>query len=319
MGIPGAILLDLVDTTNYHNSVPPVNRQNFGYFDIIQRRRGSVLAQALSLQPTIMSLEYGANEVLGPSATAGVAPDPATGPAYAQLMTIALNTIHTSAPNTRVAVFNVPDVTTLPFFTTLPAFTVSLTTGQPVPLVGANGPCAPGDLILLPASALIATGTGIPAGGYNYLNPLAGSNGQTLPESLILRAAEVSATEAVVAQLIAVVDSVSSRPFVAKVDLAALLTTAASTGFSIGGADYTNAFITGGIFSLDGVHPNDLGYALMANAMIDAVNSKFGCLVPTVNVLSYASTNASALAPVRDRYPLVSGLDEHLGRLFGRH
>src|SRR6185369_14101049 len=56
MGIPGAILLDLVDTTHYHNTVPPVNRQNFTYFNIIQRTRGTVLAQALSLQPTIMSL-----------------------------------------------------------------------------------------------------------------------------------------------------------------------------------------------------------------------------------------------------------------------
>jgi hypothetical protein len=316
MGIPGAILLDLVDTTNYHNTVPPVNRQNFTYFNLIQRSRGTVLAQALSLQPTIMSLEYGANEVLGP-ATSGVAPDPSTGPAYAQLMTIALNSIHAASPGTRVAVFNVPNVTTIPFFTTLSAFTVSLSTGQPLPLVGANGPLDPGDLVLLSASALIAsTGTGIPAGGANYLNPSVPSNGQPLPESLILRVAEVTATEAVVAQENAVVDSVATRPFACKVDLAGLLATAASTGFRIGGADYTNAFITGGLFGLDGVHPNDLGYALMANTMIESINARFGCFVPPVNLLAYSSTNASALAPVRDHYPLVRGLDESFRMLF---
>src|SRR5262245_38619409 len=32
LGIPGAILLDLVDTTHYHNTVPPVNRTNFTFF-----------------------------------------------------------------------------------------------------------------------------------------------------------------------------------------------------------------------------------------------------------------------------------------------
>ena len=318
MGIPGAILVDLVDSSFYH-SAPPQIRQNFTYFNIIQRSRGLIVDQALSLNPTVMSIEYGANEVLGPTATAGVPPDPSTGPTYAQLMTIALNKIHTLSPNTRVAVFNVPDVATIPFFTTLSAFTVSLTTGQPVPLVGANGPLQPGDLIRLsPGADSIAIGTGIPAGGYNYLNPGAGSNGRPLPESLILRAAEVTATEAVLQSLNAVVDSVSTRPFVAKVDLAGLLSTIATHGISIGGADYTNEFVTGGLFGLDGVHPNDLGYALMANTMIDAINAKFGCFVPPVNPLSYASTNASALAPVRDHYPLVRGLDESFRMLFGK-
>jgi lysophospholipase L1-like esterase len=318
LGIPGAILLDLVDTTHYHNTVPPVNRQNFTYFNIIQRTRGTVLAQALSLAPTIMSVEYGANEVLGPAATAGVAPAPQTGPAYAQLMTIALNGIHTALPNTRVAVFNVPDVTSIPFFSTLSAFTKNATTDQPMPLDGVNGPCQPGDLILLSAAGLIATGTGIPAGGINYLNPPAGSNGQKLPESQILRVQEVTDTRAVITQLNAVVDSVAQRPFVAKVDFFGLLSTISTSGISVAGVEYTNAFVFGGLFGLDGVHPNDLGYALMANTMIDAINLKFGCFVPPVNPLSYASTTASALAPVHDRYPLVRGLDESFRMLFPR-
>jgi hypothetical protein len=116
----------------------------------------------------------------------------------------------------------------------------------------------------------------------------------------------------------AVVDSVSLRPFVAKADLAGLLSTIASTGISVGGNVYTNAFVTGGLFSLDGVHPNDLGYAVMANTMIDAINLKFGCFVPPVNALAYATTNASALAPVKDHYPLVQGLDANFRMLFGR-
>ena len=325
MGIPGAWLWDLADTSNYHATTSPVQRSNFTFVNIVQRRRGTVLAQALELQPTIMSLEYGANEVLGYAADpnrggagqGGTNPPDSTGVMYARLMTQALDAIHTAVPNTRVAVFNVPDVTAIPFFTTFPAFTVSLTTGQPVPLVGAGGQCGVGDLILLPAASLIAAGTGIPAGGYNYLNPGAGSNGQALPEALILRAAEVAATQTQIAQMNMVVDSVSLRPFVAKVDLHGLLATIATSGLSLGGADYTNDFVTGGLFSLDGVHPNDLGYALMANTMIDAINLKFSCFVPPVNPLSYGSANASALSPVRDHYPLVRGLDESFRMLFG--
>jgi len=317
MGIPGAILVDLVDTSFYHPPANPV-RSNFTYFNIIQRTRGTVLAQALSLAPTIMSIEYGANEVLGPSATQGVAPSPGTGPLYAQLMTTALNGIHTALPGTRVAVFNVPDVTAIPFFTTLSAFTLNTTTRQPLPLVGVNGALQPGDLVLLSAADTIATtGVGIPTNGDNYLNPSVPGSGLPLPESLILRAAEVTATRAVIAALNAVVDSVAARPFVAKVDLAGLLATIATTGLSIGGTDYTNDFVSGGLFSLDGVHPNDLGYALMANTMIEAINAKFDCFVPPVDPLSYASANASSLAPVRDRYPRVEGLSEGLRMLLG--
>jgi lysophospholipase L1-like esterase len=318
MGIPGAILLDLVDTTHYHNTVPPVNRTNFTYFNIVQRTRGTVLAQALSLAPTIMSLEYGANEVLGPTATAGVAPSASTGAAFAQLMTISLNSTHAALLGTRVAVFNVPPVTAIPFFTTLSAFTVSATTGAPLPLVGANGSLVPGDLVLLSAGNLIATtGTGIPAGGVNYLNPSVPSNGQPLPESLILRVQEITDTAIQIDQMNAVVDSVAQRPFVTKVDLAGLLSTIATGGISIGGNLYTSDFVTGGLFALDGVHPNDLGYALMANTMIDAINARFGCLVPRVDPLAYATTSASSGTPL-DRYPRVEGLDRTLGMLFGR-
>ena len=315
LGIPGAILVDLVDTTFYHPPATPI-RNNFTYFNIIQRTRGTILEQALSLAPTIMSVEYGANEILGFAAVQGTNPSLGTGGIYAPLMTAALNGIHATLPNTKVAVFNVPDVTAIPFFTTLSAFTVNTTTGAPMPLVGVNGACQPGDLVLLSAGGTIAAGTGIPAGGYNYLNPAAGSNGTPLPESVILRVQEVLDTRTVIGQLNAVVDSVSARPFVAKVDLNGLLATIASNGISIGGTLYTDDFVKGGLFSLDGVHPNDLGYALMANTMIDAINARFGCFVPPVNPLTYASTNASALKPVTDRYPLVQSLDESFRMLF---
>lgn len=320
LGIPGAILLDLVDTTNYHNTVPPVNRQNFTFFNIVQRGRGTILAQALSLAPTLISLEYGANEVLGPTTQAGVAPGNTTGAAFAQLMTISLNTIHAASPGTRVAVFDVPDVTDIPFFTTFPAFTVSTTTGQPLPLEGTNGPLQLGDLVLLTAGSLIATGTGIPAGGYNYVNPAAPSNGQPLPESLILRASEVAATRTEIARMNDVVDSVSTRPFVAHVGVAALLDEISTTGVRIGVNLYTSALITGGVFSLDGVHPNDLGYALMANQLIDAVNGRFGSRIPRVNPIEFATPSSSRARPAAAlRYPAgIEGLDDRLRMLYGR-
>jgi hypothetical protein len=81
---------------------------------------------------------------------------------------------------------------------------------------------------------------------------------------------------------------------------------------------YTSDFIRGGLFGLDGIHPNDLGYALLANELIGAVNSKFGCVIPSVNPSQYASPNASRARPATDRwYPIsVENLQQGLDLLF---
>jgi hypothetical protein len=312
LGVPGAFMVDLLDSTFYGTN---------SYFAFIQRGRGTILSQALSLAPSIMSLEYGSNEILLPALLFGVAPDPSTGATYAQLMTIALNTIHTALPGTRVAVFNVPDVTSIPFFTTFPPFTVNVATGAPLPLIGESGPLQLGDLVLLsPTADSLALGTGIPPGGFNYVYPPAGSNGRPLPESLILRASEVADTRTQIDKINTVVDSVSTRPFTTRVDFAGLLADIAANGVQIGTNHYTSEFITGGLFGLDGVHPSDLGYALMANRMIDAVNTRFGSAIPQVNPLQYASPNASSARPAAQaRYPAaIEGLHQELERLYSR-
>ena len=48
------------------------------------------------------------------------------------------------------------------------------------------------------------------------------------------------------------------------------------------GASYNTSFVTGGFFSLDGYHPNQKGYALIANEFIKAINIKYQANVPAV-------------------------------------
>jgi hypothetical protein len=49
------------------------------------------------------------------------------------------------------------------------------------------------------------------------------------------------------------------------------------------GADYNNTFVTGGFFSLDGLHPHEKGYTLVANEFIKAINLKYSSSIPLVN------------------------------------
>ena len=309
MAVPFAIAFDFVDTTYYYNSTvhPPVA---IPLFNNIVRHTGTIGANVVSLAPDFITWEYGSNEVLGPTSS-GVGADPNTAENYAPVLALSLNALHGLLPNARIAVFNVPDVTTVPLTTTLSPFTRSLTTGQPLPLIGADGPLQVGDLLLLTASTTIATtGTGIPAGGLNYLNPSVPSNGQALAETFILRAAEIAQTKTEVDQMnAAIAAEVAARSYVALVDLHGLLQTIAANGLTIGGTHYTTAYIRGGLFSLDGVHPNDLAHAVICNALIDATNARFGFAIQRVNPTDWATPTSSGAQPAFPDGPLAPRID----------
>ena len=311
MAVPGSIVFDFASTARYAG----------GAFPLVTRGLGSIQAQMLSLNPTFISFEFGANEVLGP-ATAGSSVQAAgtTPPEYAAMLTGAMDAIHAALPNAKIALFNVPNVTTIPFFTTFKPYTRSLTTGAVVPLMGLD-PAR--DLVLLTAKGFLAAGTGFPVGAYNYVNPAAPGNGNPLPGAVVLTAAEQTTILAAVDAMNATVDALSQRPYIAKVDMGSLLSSIAANGYMIGSTKYTSAFVTGGIFSLDGVHPTDLAHALLTNTMIDAVNLKFGSTVPRVNPSDYASTTASSLRPAGPGESAlqglsINGLDESLRALYGR-
>jgi hypothetical protein len=49
----------------------------------------------------------------------------------------------------------------------------------------------------------------------------------------------------------------------------------------------TAAFISGNLFSLDGVHPTPRGYAVITNEMIKAINAKYGASISGVDASAY--------------------------------
>lgn len=72
------------------------------------------------------------------------------------------------------------------------------------------------------------------------------------------------------------------------VDANALLAELNSNGFQQSDGSTVDAtFATGGGFSLDGVHPAPRGYAIVANAFIEAINTKYGSNLPGVDPLDY--------------------------------
>jgi hypothetical protein len=49
----------------------------------------------------------------------------------------------------------------------------------------------------------------------------------------------------------------------------------------------TAQYVTGGAFSLDGVHPSARGYALIANKFLEAINAKYGSTFKPVDLGTY--------------------------------
>ena len=77
------------------------------------------------------------------------------------------------------------------------------------------------------------------------------------------------------------------------VDANALLKQLGNGGISYDGGTITSAFVTGGAFSLDGVHLTPRGYAVIANAIIDEINMTYGSTVPKANVGAYNTVTLS--------------------------
>jgi len=313
LAVPGQLATDLVDST-YRGPV-----YDSGLFPLIYRHRGLGLQQLIRRQPTFITYEFGANEVLGP-ATAGSGTIPIPPANFDAAVRAALNSVHAALPNAKVAVFNVPGVTVIPFFTTFSPVTVDLLTGTPVALIGPNGALSPTDLVTLRAKDSLVVGTGFLVGSYNYLNPAAPGNGRPLINSQVLNDAEQVSINSAIFNMNAAIDSiVANRPWTTKVDFNALLTSIATDGYQVGSVTYTSDFITGGLFSLDGVHPTDLAHAIICNTLIDAVNSQWGATIPHLNLSEQATNTSSRMRPASGEALLptrIDGLEARLRALF---
>ncbi len=73
------------------------------------------------------------------------------------------------------------------------------------------------------------------------------------------------------------------------IDVAEFMTELNDTGIDYGTGSITSSYGTGGAFSLDGVHPTARGYAVIANIMIEAINTNFNATIPMVDPELYST------------------------------
>lgn len=287
LGVGGSNTLDLLTRLT----------DNGGSHDLVLRGLGTALNQALALRPSVITLWIGNNDVLGAAvlgrAIDGVTLTPAAvfRTAYQQVVAALKST---GAP---IVAANLPDVTSIPFVTALSRFVTNPATGQPVlaggqpvPLLGPNGPIGEGSYVLLSAQSLLAQGIGIPSAQ--------GGRGLGLPDEVVLDANEVAIVRERVSANNQAIREICGANAVPVADFNGFLRELARSGRNIGGVRVSADYLTGGLFSYDAVHPSDLGYALVANEWIRVINANGGSL-PEVELAPFmgAAARSNAVPP----------------------
>lgn len=202
---------------------------------------------------------------------------------YAALMD-SLQTVPSAAGGvTNVIVANIPDISKMPYFNTIPPYVVDTLTntlylenGNPVPLVGVN-PVT--DKVLLPGKTHMQnTGNGIPAGIMN-------GTGDPLPDEFFLDLDELAVIQETIMQYNVAIDSICDNRGIPVVDMYTFFEQVSQGAVQVGGFAPSDQYVIGGFYSLDGIHPSNIGYAMIANKWIETINQSLSISLPFVNVV----------------------------------
>lgn len=139
------------------------------------------------------------------------------------------------------------------------------------------------DLIVLTASSVLGS-TPDPN------NPL-GIIGVTIPltDEFVLASTEQARVTAASTAYNATIQALAGAKGLAFVDAKTALSRVANGGVGYDGGVLTSQFVTGGAFSLDGVHPTPRGYAYTANLIITAINDTYNATIPKVHIGNYGT------------------------------
>ncbi|HLP14915.1 MAG TPA: SGNH/GDSL hydrolase family protein [Bacteroidota bacterium] len=318
LGIPGLVIASFMDETNFtKNPLVDATLRSAAGFPKSVYGHVSVLASAPATKPDLVTFWLGNNDVLGFATSGGVSPKAPTDAAvFAALYTTALTNLRALLPDAKILVATIPDVRAIPFFTTIgpkmaagiagakalnPAITGMYyqkhgETGMGTGLTSLN---AAGDVMITLTGSPYATKLGMPTGawyannkkiypalppgidttkafGFDPRNPW--------PDALVLDASEQATAGNALASFNATIKSVAASKSAAVVDMNEFFNGIKANGITFAGEKFTTEYVSGGLFSLDGVHPSSKGAAIVANEFIRVMNASFGMNVSYADV-----------------------------------
>jgi hypothetical protein len=242
----------------------------------------------------------GNNDALG-YATSGGAADALTDKTqFAQLYAFSIAKL--TEKGAKGAVATIPDVTAIPYFNTVTIGAIlagvqksnaqvkdlyisARTSADIGTTTYAPRAATTADLVVLtfPTSKIgqmvVIPGVGtVPYG----LTPYA-----PIENQYVLDTNEAALTKEYVVAYNTTIKTIAAQKGLAVFDAFTFLNNIKAHGILVNGVSAGSSYISGGIFSLDGVHLTPRGYALVANEYIKAINTTYNASIPTVNISNY--------------------------------
>ena len=271
LAVPGALLNDVLNTVPLVNPAAgqqQLNQLVLGFPGLGYGQAYSQATFAVKAQPTTIFLWIGNNDALIADLTG--MPSNMTSVANFTTQYQTLMTQLTTLTPAHLVIGNIPDVTQVPYLQ--PAAQVLAETSQqtrlPTSFLSGLLGIVPGDYVNPTGLAEI---------------PLIVSQKQKGPidDAGVLTAAEAVTVQAQVTAFNQVIAAQAQAANATLVDINALFKQLTTSGITINGYTGTAAFL-GGFFSLDGIHPTNTGYAVVANKFIDTMNTAISTKIPDV-------------------------------------
>lgn len=290
-GVPGIKLL--------HITYAPYGNLN-GYFERLlpgnpPTNSTTYLDFVMAKPFTFFSNWLGNNDALS-YATSGGAGDVLTDKnTFAYLYNVLITTLTSKGQKGVVA--TIPDVTSIPYFNTITVSAILAGVQKANPTAKAlyikalvsGSTYAPraattNDLIVLtfPTSKIGQLVT-TPYGNLPYgLTPYTPIDNQ-----YVLDEKEAILTEDYVTSYNNTIKTIAAAKGLAIFDAYTFLRNIKQNGMVVDGVSVNSNYISGGLFSLDGVHLTPRGYAIVADEFIKAINDKYNSSIPRVNISDY--------------------------------
>ena len=289
-GIPGLKLMDL-NSQNYASS-------NAFFARMASSLTTSVAADAVATNPTFFATFLGIEDVLEFAKSGGIQslPDPADFQSeYAALIQ------NLTANGAKGVIGIIPDVTEMPYFTTIPWNGLTLDTANNTTLnnvynqlgyfftVGSNPfmiedtASATLGIRQILSSELLLLGLPLDSVKCYQMGVLF-----PLRDEFVLDNNEITELRNKIEQYNAAIRSIANQYNLAVAETGAFVSNL-KTGFVYNGVTVNAKFVSGGAYSLDGLHFNPRGNALLANEFIRAINNKYNSNIPELNAGAYRS------------------------------
>jgi lysophospholipase L1-like esterase len=298
LGVPGAKSYHL-GVAGYGNPALGANNYNPYYARFATATTSSVLGDALAQHPTFFSLWIGNNDVLL-YATSGGSADAIT-PVATFTASINATVAALRVTGAKGVMANIPDISSLPFFNTVPYNALALTDASQVTALNtAYGNGALGISFKIGPNAMVIADPLAPM-GMRQIKPtelvllslptdsikLKGWGSQKpVPAKYILDETEIANVKNAITAYNAALFTIATQNGIPMIDMNAKLLQV-KAGIVSGGMKFNTSFISGGVFSLDGVHLTPRGYAIVANYFIDGINKYYESTIPHVDISAY--------------------------------